>query len=220
MVQHSRKTHQNMFKKGKKEARKRKVTPEASFGYFEKWRKVPTSKKGLIEEVKSNSTDHQAAHGAPPHDDGDAEPAQSYQPFQCQGPHNRILWLSEEEIMAKWISEHPELYDTDNENFYNTLLRSSLWVHQSLLMRVPVEDLKTWWRSSRTAYGTVLAKSLHTDRRGSPHTQWLEEHFGFMKNHIHLRAMEVQLGDCIWPKYALAWEEDTKSGDSSEEEDG
>ncbi len=155
-----------MYKKGKQDARKRKVTPEASWGFFEKWRKFPTSKKGMIEEVKSNSTDHQAAQGAPPHDDGDGEPAKSYRPFPRDGPNDRVLWLWEEEVMATWLRVHPELYDTDNENFYNTLLKSSLWVHQSLFMWVPVEDLKTWWRSSRTAYGMVLAKSLHTDSRG------------------------------------------------------
>ncbi|XP_019619426.1 PREDICTED: uncharacterized protein LOC109466196 [Branchiostoma belcheri] len=110
----------------------------------------------------------------------------------------RIATLSEpeEEIMLKWLKEHPEFYNRRMMEYKNIPRKEALWKEKATEMGKSVEHLKTWYRSMRTRMARLIRSNARkpedefTDR-----DTWVIENLSFLRKHIeavHRRPIKTK----------------------------
>ena len=71
---------------------------------------------------------------------------------------------SQEISIVEFVKLHPELYDKEHPCFHDMNRREALWAEISAELKLQPFDVRRWFESQRTRYGSCLSSNLAKPR--------------------------------------------------------
>jgi hypothetical protein len=101
------------------------------------------------------------------------------------GIQKLALSSKEEDELAEWVREHPDLYDKSSKVYKDIEKRRRLWRLKAEEMGVDVTSLMSWYENMRTRYvKLVKTKSGDGIKDRTEREDWLIKTFAFLHHHI------------------------------------
>ena len=100
-----------------------------------------------------------------------------------------------EQELVEWYREYPQFYNLIHPEYKDGAKKRALMsekaaaLSEKMAVEVTREQLETWFKSMRTAWGkTSQKKSGSGAKKPTPKEEWIVKEFGFLKDHIHRRG--------------------------------
>ena len=91
----------------------------------------------------------------------------------------------DEEAMADWLGDHPELYNKKLNAYKDKVKKDAAWAEQAVRLDKPVPFLLMWYRSVRTRYGKLAKMKSGAGAEKTERDAWILRRFHFLLPHIH-----------------------------------
>jgi hypothetical protein len=91
----------------------------------------------------------------------------------------------EEEAMADWLGDHPELYNKKLNAYKDKVKKDAAWAEQAARLDKPVAFLLVWYRSIRTRYGKLAKMKSGAGAEKTERDAWILRRLHFLRPHIH-----------------------------------
>ena len=141
---------------------------------------------------KTNKKTRTPARSPTPPDDessyDEAAGAESDHQSLASQPKKKVridLIEEEEEAMADWLGDHPEIYNNKLNAYKYKAKKDAAWAERAARLAKPLQFLLVWYRSIRTRYGKIAKMKSGAGAEQTERDAWILRRFHFLRPHIH-----------------------------------